>query len=458
LKDKKNIFRWSVIGLVGLAVLISVFWVSIKKLEGETPSINLERSSFAFGEKQTLSGTVTDKKNGVRRIWIGVVQSGREFVLLDKEYPSRGIGPLGSGVVPEESFSIPFEPKAMGLHDGMATLRMLALDYSWRDWGRGNRAYIEKEILIDTVPPEIKILSGMLYLAQGGSGLVIYRVSEKSPRTGVLVGENEFPGHSGAFSEDHIFMAFFALSHQQGTDTKLYVEAVDEAGNSTKAKVRCHIKVKQFKTDIINISDKFLNWKMPEFKKTIAAKPDASMVDLFLTVNRDVRRNNKAAFIQKGRKTDNVRYWEGRFLRLPKAANKAGFADRRVYKYKGRTIDRQVHLGVDLASIQKSPVPVANSGKVVLAEDLGIYGKTVLVDHGFGLFSSYSHLSRIDVTVGDRVVKGQQIGITGKTGLAGGDHLHFGMMIHNTFVNPKEWWDPDWIRNNITDKIKTVEY
>jgi murein DD-endopeptidase MepM/ murein hydrolase activator NlpD len=88
---------------------------------------------------------------------------------------------------------------------------------------------------------------------------------------------------------------------------------------------------------------------------------------------------------------------------------------------------------------------------------MGIYGKTVVIDHGFGLFSTYSHLSAIDVQKGQMVSKGDVIGRTGSTGLAGGDHLHFGIIVHNTFVNPVEWWDASWIKNNITTKIETIK-
>ena len=140
-------------------------------------------------------------------------------------------------------------------------------------------------------------------------------------------------------------------------------------------------------------------------------------------------------------------------MRLPNSARKAGFAEHRKYKYDGRTVDEQVHLGIDLASTGHSPVPAANDGRVALAAYLGIYGKTVLLDHGFGLFSMYGHLSRIEVEKDQVVSKGDVIGRTGMTGLAGGDHLHYSMIVGHTFVNPIEWWDPNWIKHNVTSKL-----
>ena len=140
-------------------------------------------------------------------------------------------------------------------------------------------------------------------------------------------------------------------------------------------------------------------------------------------------------------------------MRLPNSAPRARFADQRDYRYKGKVVDHQVHLGVDLASLARAKVPAANNGRVAFTGTVGIYGNTVVLDHGFGLFSLYSHLSRIDVEKGQTVQKGEVLGLTGATGLAGGDHLHYAMMVHQTFVNPIEWWDAAWIRNNVTDKL-----
>jgi murein DD-endopeptidase MepM/ murein hydrolase activator NlpD len=182
-----------------------------------------------------------------------------------------------------------------------------------------------------------------------------------------------------------------------------------------------------------------------------------SPVEKFLFVNRDLRRANYQKISEVCRDSDNKIYWEGAFLRLPNAANRAGYADHRTYFYQNKEIDRQVHLGIDLASLANSQVPAANSGVVAFAGTLGIYGGTVIIDHGFGLFSMYSHLSFIDVNAGDQLSKGQELGRTGSTGMAGGDHLHFSMLVDDTFVNPVEWWDESWIQNNVMSKIEQAK-
>lgn len=440
--------------LVGLSVVLSVFWILVLRLEGGDPSIKLEIPSSSIGMYYELKVSVTDGKSSIRKIWIGLLKDGEEIDLLKKEFPSPGL--LSGWKIHKESFNILIEPKKLGIIDGKAILRIVSWDYSWRGWGNGNRAYVENNVVIDTVPPEIDIFSKTHNLSQGGAGLVIYRISEQCPKSGIYVGENFFPGHSGYFKDPDIFLAFIALDFKQGPETQILAKAIDKAGNNTRTGFSYYIKKRVFKKDVINISDRFLNRKMPEFESYLSKDSQASVVDNFLIINRKMRESNFKKITEFGGKTEKVLYWHGEFLRLPQAARRASFADYRTYKYKGRIIDHQTHLGIDLASIPYSKVPASNKGKVVFVGNIGIYGRTIIIDHGFGLLSMYSHLSRTDIKKGQIVSKGENIGRTGSTGLAGGDHLHFAMLVHNTFVNPIEWWDATWIENNISAKIDAV--
>jgi murein DD-endopeptidase MepM/ murein hydrolase activator NlpD len=121
--------------------------------------------------------------------------------------------------------------------------------------------------------------------------------------------------------------------------------------------------------------------------------------------------------------------------------------------YKGKQVDHQVHLGFDLSDTANAPVHVANDGRVVWADSLGIYGNCVVVDHGYALQSIYGHMNRIDVKVGDMVKKNQSLGVAGATGLAGGVHVHFSMQIDGVQINPVEWWDEHWIHDRILSKL-----
>jgi murein DD-endopeptidase MepM/ murein hydrolase activator NlpD len=271
------------------------------------------------------------------------------------------------------------------------------------------------------------------------------------------VGENYFPGYPGLFKDDRLFVTFFALDYNQGEGTKIFIQAVDAAENKTVSGLPHYIIKKTFRNDVINISDRFLASKMPEFANELPPGMTASPVEIFLKVNRDLRQANYDRLKEFVKNPDTALHWKGRFTRLPNSARRAGFADHRLYRYNDKDIDRQMHLGIDLASTARSPIPAANTGKVVFADGLGIYGNTILLDHGFGLYSMYAHLSEIGVKKGLQVQKGDVIGRTGSSGLAGGDHLHFSILIHHVFVNPIEWWDASWIENNILSKIRDAE-
>jgi murein DD-endopeptidase MepM/ murein hydrolase activator NlpD len=134
----------------------------------------------------------------------------------------------------------------------------------------------------------------------------------------------------------------------------------------------------------------------------------------------------------------------------------ASFADHRTYLYGEKEVDNQVHLGFDLAVTAAVPVVSSNAGTVLHSAWLGIYGNCVIVDHGMGVASLYGHLSSIDVKPGETVKKGQVLGRSGMTGLAGGDHLHFTMLVQGHPVNPVEWWDPHWIEDRVNRKLKTL--
>lgn len=452
LNPAKFFLRLMVLGLVG-AILISG-WSLWGRLEGEKPAIDTEIPSF-LNPSPELTLNVFDAKSGIRKVWVAIVQNGKETVLRNDLYPLKG----SSDSAPIHTMSVPvkLDVKKLGITDGKVIFRVMVRDNSWRSWFHGNKTEMEKEVMIDTRPPEIGVLNWVCYLNQGGAGLVIYRLSEPCPINGVMVGDQFYPGQAGYFSDSGIYIAFIALNHHQGPGTELFIKAIDQAGNATRTGFTHHIKRKIFKKDAISLTDSFLSQKMPEFDVEVPPDSQNPMLARFIKVNRELRETNEQKISSLVAFSGNKMYWEGIFTRLPNSAPRAGFADHRTYLYAGKEVDQQDHLGVDLASLQHSPVPATNSGRVVFTDFLGIYGKTVLLEHGFGLFSMYSHLSSFNVSVGQTVAKNDVLGYTGSTGMAAGDHLHFAMLVRNTFVNPIEWWDEGWIKNNITDKIKEVQ-
>jgi len=450
--DKKTRLPIMVIG--GLILSVALIWIFIERFESEKPSFELGSPLSFINSSQSVFLTVSDRKSGLRHLWIGLLADGQEKVLLDKQYPGDSL--LRGGLTQQDHVDLLIEPKKINIPDGKGIFRIVISDYSWKSWGSGNRTYQEIPVVIDTRPPEVEVLSSVHNLTQGGAGLVIYRISENSPQHGIYVNGNFFPGYTGYFKNPLIAMAFIALDIQLPDQPEVYVTASDMAGNAARAGFPYYIRKQSFKKDIIRLTDSFLNWKMPELAADVSSESETPMIDKFLKVNRELRQENYKEFIAIGRISDPEIYWKGEFLRLPGSARQANFADFRDYQYNGTTIDHQIHQGIDLASVPHSPVPAANRGKVAFAGTIGIYGKTVIIDHGFGLFSTYSHLSGYNVEKGRVVEKGEIIGRTGTTGMAGGDHLHFGILVHVRFVNPVEWWDPVWLKNNIQSKIDTI--
>jgi len=448
----KLVLRLMALGLVGIVLVLG--WFLWGRLEGEKPVIATEIPSFLNPSRELILN-LSDAKSGIRKVWVAIEQNGRETVLRDDLYPLKE----ASDSAPVHVLSVPIkvDAKKSGITDGKAIIRVMVRDNSWMGWFHGNKTAIEKEVMIDTRSPEIVVMNRSHNLNQGGAGLVIYRLSESCPVSGVMVGDQFYPGQTGYFSDPGIHLAFIALNHHQGPGTDLFIQAVDQSGNATRSGFPHHIKQKKFKNDTISLSDGFLNQKMPEFDVEISPDSQKPMLDRFIKVNKGLRESNYQSILSAVALSDNTMHWQGNFTRLPNSAPRAGFADHRIYMYEGRQVDQQDHLGVDLASLQHSPVPAANSGRVVFIDFVGIYGKTVLLDHGFGLFSMYSHLSSFNVQAGQMVSRNDILGYTGSTGMAAGDHLHFSMLVRNTFVNPIEWWDDGWIKTNITDKIKDVQ-
>ncbi|MEZ4527565.1 MAG: M23 family metallopeptidase [Desulfobacterales bacterium] len=441
----------------GLTVIFLIWFLSLR-LEGIPPLVNTGGISEGIRSSHEISISASDEKSGLREVRVFLEREGKKTSVLEKNFASTGF--FGTGETKSEKIDLKIEPKKLGLEDGKAVLRIAVSDYSWRTWWHGNKTEIVREVEIDTRPPRITVLSGQHNISQGGSGLVIYRLSELCPSNGVRVGDNFFPGRSAArvegIQDENVHLCFIALGHEQGRGTSLVIEAEDRAGNTGKSAFPHYIGNRRFKQDVLNISDSFLNEKMSEFDDLLE-KTDISPLEKFLEVNRKFRVANTEHFVKMGEQTEDILYWKEVFLRMPGTAPQAGFADHREYRHNGEKIDEQVHLGVDLASLPNAPIPAANDGKVVFAGYVGIYGESVMIDHGFGIFSLYSHMSIIEAKPGQTVSRGEIIGRTGTTGMAGGDHLHFGMLVHNTFVTPLEWWDPGWVRQHIALKINALK-
>ena len=252
-------------------------------------------------------------------------------------------------------------------------------------------------------------------------------------------------------------IAFFALLPQQPVDAPIRLFARDELGNEALGLFDHRVFPKAFHSSQIHVDDRFLARVVPAIlqNSTELKVPDpTNLLAAYLVINRELRRQNDATIAGLAAETAPEILWQGPFEQLVNTAVEAGFADQRTYLYKGREVDEQVHLGFDLASTAHAAVHAANRGRVVFAGWLGIYGNCVILDHGMGLQSLYAHLSRIDVKKGELVDKGATLGHSGKTGLAGGDHLHFTMLLDGHPVTPIDWWSKKWVEDRVLRKLE----
>jgi murein DD-endopeptidase MepM/ murein hydrolase activator NlpD len=226
--------------------------------------------------------------------------------------------------------------------------------------------------------------------------------------------------------------------------------AKDIAGNQNVQGLHIPIKTTAYRWSSINIDDAFINTVASSLlNETSVSDHEAA----FKKVNEELRAKALEKLADIAKETDSRILWKGAFLQLKNSKVMAIYGDKRTYLYKGKTVSHSVHLGYDLASNAHSPVEAANSGIVRFAGDLSIYGNTVVIDHGMGLMSLYGHLSVINTSEGQKVSKGDIIGKTGSTGLAGGDHLHFGILMHGYEISPLFWWDSHWIKVNVLDDL-----
>jgi murein DD-endopeptidase MepM/ murein hydrolase activator NlpD len=314
--------------------------------------------------------------------------------------------------------------------------------------------------------PQISVVSSKHYVNLGGSEMVVYRATPADITSGVLVGDLEYPGYpaSGASTIDGVKLddpalrvAFFALRYDQDLNTPIRLFARDEAGNTARADFDHTNFPKPFKNSRIQLDDKFLDRVVPAILEgTSEVKPEGDTLAKFLVINGELRRKNAEKIASFAKQTSPEILWRGVvFHPFTNNAVESAFADKRTYTYNGKEVDQQIHLGFDLASFTGMKIVAANRGKVLFADELGIYGNCVILDHGMGVQSLYGHLSSIGVKAGDTVEKEQELGRSGMTGLAGGDHLHFTMLVNGHMVNPVEWWDQHWIQDRILRKLKS---
>lgn len=440
------------IRLLVVAVLAAATIISVRI--GVAPEVGVESALPGFGQSTPVEVTATAAGRGLARVRVSVRQEGLVETLVDKTYESRPAWAFWGPRTVVDSISLAVGSETIPrLQEGTAVLEVEASSPgTWIRDAPGTT--IVREFPVILRPPVLSVASTQHYPAQGGAEVVVYRVGKTAVRDGVRAGRAWFPGYQLPGGSADMRFSLFAVPFDLDDPDQIRLEAEDILGNTSRAAFVDKFFPRPFKTDDINVSDRFMAKVVPEIQaNTPGLVAGNSLLDDYVSINRDLRSENAQTLRDLASASRQEFLWNGRFEPLPNAKVMSAFADRRTYLYDGQVVDHQDHLGFDLASVRRAPIPAANSGVVVLARYFGIYGNAVVIDHGYGLFSLYGHLSAIDVEEGQVVEAGTVVGKTGETGLAAGDHLHFTMLLHGEAVNPVEWWDRQWIRDRLKRKL-----
>jgi murein DD-endopeptidase MepM/ murein hydrolase activator NlpD len=439
--------------VLGLVIVAGALWFVFRV--GPAPAIELQTDRPAVGKATLVSADFSEPSHGLGEIRLELVQGDRVEILASDSFerpmpwPWRRGGGTGEATLAAVVGSRAHD----WLTEGDVTLRAVA----HRSSGllrRVEAASTERRLPVRLRPPEIELLSTQHYGRQGGAGALSYRVGETAIVSGVRAGSHESYGAPVAGGRPGDRWVIFALPWDLEDDSEIRLFAEDDAGNRVEQPFLDGFQKRQPRSDEIRVSDAFLARVVPAIASRTAGFDDSgSLLDQYLVINGELRRAELARIRELSAQSGPDMLWSGAFEQMPNTARMAGFAEIRRYLYDGREVDRQTHLGLDLASTTRAEVPAPNSGRVLYAGWMTLYGNAVIVDHGLGLLSISGHLSSVEVAGGEIVEKGQIIGRSGATGLAGGDHLHLEIAVHGKSVDPIQWLDPSWIENNITSKL-----
>jgi murein DD-endopeptidase MepM/ murein hydrolase activator NlpD len=445
--------------LLALPALIVVVaaWLWAGRAEG--PRLEIRQPDKLIGQATTLELLVETPGGRFSRVDVAVEQGGQTFPVFTLDQPQQS-------TVKQETADRLYVMRQVGKRDipalqpGPARIVVRAarpVMFGLRQAG----SETSRDVQVRLEPPRVAVLSTLHYVNHGGAEFVVYRATPPDVESAVRVGDRTYPGFpasgAGIKADESTRVAFFALLHDQDLTTPVFLYARDPAGNEATVPLDHRPFPKPFARSRIEIDDGFLRRVVPAIAATtpdmaLSTAPEHLLAS-FLRINGELRRRNAQTIAEQAAKSSSEMFWKDAFQPLGNASVEARFADNRTYTYQGKEIDRQVHLGFDLAVTERIPVLAANRGVVLHAGDLGIYGNSVILDHGLGVQSLYAHLSSIDVKPGEPVDKGRPLGRSGMTGLAGGDHLHFTMLVGGQAVNPVEWWDPKWMQDRVLRKI-----
>jgi murein DD-endopeptidase MepM/ murein hydrolase activator NlpD len=435
------------LGILLTALLVGTGVFAWTRFEGAAPEIRAPESILVGAGSFPVVIELADSGAGLREVSVVLAHALGEKTLHSEQFPGSTLGGAARGEAPAH-IEVVIDGAKLPRQVEQAFLRIFVRDWSWRDGLRGNQTQLDVSVSVDRKPPRIAAATGLTYVRRGGTGVVVYSLSEPTRRDGVQVGETFFRG----FPLGERRVVFYAIPTDAPADPTIRLLAEDAAGNVGKARWPVVLNERALPQANVTLPRRFLDEKVVELARAEGIEAP-NVQQAFHRINTQVRQRNEQQIREIVADSAPERLWQGAFEQLRNSKVTSRFAEQRTYFIDGKKISEATHFGYDLASTAAAPITAAAAGRVAFAGELGIYGDCVILDHGLGVASLYGHLSRLDVAPGNRVERGQPLGLSGATGLAGGDHLHFAILVGGTYVDPLEWWDPKWVRDNIDARL-----
>ncbi|AQW81711.1 zinc metallopeptidase, M23 family [Campylobacter pinnipediorum subsp. pinnipediorum] len=340
------------------------------------------------------------------------------------------------------------------------TMSIEATDTSKWNFFTGNKTNKNVEIILDTTKPDVYVLSNSYSISNGGAAAVVFKATDNDLKDVYIqtnYGKKFIPT---PFYKEGYYAALIAWPVSVD-NFSAEVVALDNAGNETKSHIRYFYKKNNYRTSTIPLRDSFLDGKISQLAEVYSkSTKDMSRLEKMKFINEDLRNENtnKISKITSVVSKEMInKFYLNTFYPLKNAKKVADFADHRFYTYNNQQVSEAWHMGLDLASVATARIISSNDGRVVFVGDNGIYGLNIIIDHGFGLYSLYAHCSSAKVKLNDTVKAGDHIANTGTSGLALGDHLHFGILVQGEEVRPQQWFDNKWMKDNITDVLNVAK-
>jgi len=452
-RKKSSGNSWLVIlaGLIGVGAYV----FTAKDFERNAPVVKVEDSIY-WNRKMPLKIPISDE-SALRSYEVHVSDGSHEVVVANEVFLENINEKVVELVYPKKaSNGVMLDPRATNLK-----VTVFATDKSKWNFFQGNSVTKVINVKVDYKRPDVNILSNSYSITRGGSALVVFQVKDESLKGFyVEAAGNRFKAQP--YKKEGYYATLIAWPFNQENFIANIV-AMDKAGNKRIANIPLYVMAKKYKVSWIQAKDKFIDGKISDL---IDSEPKYSTIDDRLeklkTINETMRLENEALIhdLSKNVSDEILDSWKvKKFYPLKNAAKVASFGDERHYYYeeKEHEVSHSYHVGLDMASTKMAKIISSNPGKVVFAEYNGIYGNMPMIDHGLGLYTLYGHCSNLLVSEGDEVGADFAIAQTGKSGLALGDHLHFGVLVQGVEVRPEEWMDSKWIKDNVDKVFKTAD-